>query len=154
MNARLQQPLSILGLPNFYVTDDVILFRYSAQTVAIYFGTSMVTMSAAEGSVHSYKTDCVTNPASPDLFAVAKSRYSPASIAKCDSLLYPALPRADLLAKYVKGFRDTVHFVCHIITINILLYTILFHYTMVMATFDWYRLQSLNVLCIYLVRVH
>ena len=77
------------------------MFRYSAQTVAVYFGTSMVTMSTAEGSVYSYKTDCVTNPGSPDLIAAAKSRYSPTRIAKCDSLLYPALPRADLLAKYV-----------------------------------------------------
>ena len=76
-------------------------FRYSAQTVAVYFGISMVTMSPAEGSSHPYQSGCISNPGSQELMAAAKSRYMPTKTAKCDQILLPALPIADLQAEYV-----------------------------------------------------
>ena len=79
----------------------ILYFRYSAQTVAIYFGISMVTMSPAEGSTHPYQSGCVSNPGSHELVSVAKSRYSPTKTTKCDQILLPALPTADLQVKCV-----------------------------------------------------
>ena len=83
-------------------------FRYSAQTVAVYFGISMVTMSPAEGSAHPYQSGCISNPGSHELTAAAKSRYTPTKTAKCEQILLPALPRADLQAQYVGVMCNTL----------------------------------------------
>lgn len=77
-----------------------ITFRYSAQTVAVYFGISTVTLSPAEGSTHPYQSDCISNPGSHELMTAAKSRYIPTKTTKCDQILLPALPKADLQAEY------------------------------------------------------
>ena len=58
-------------------------------------------MSPAEGDTHPYQSGCISNPGSHELIAAAKSHYTPTKTAKCDQILLPALPRADLQAEYV-----------------------------------------------------
>ena len=61
----------------------------------------MVTMSPADGSTHPYHSGCVSNPGSHELISAANSRYSPTKTTKCDQILLPALPVADLQVKCV-----------------------------------------------------
>ena len=61
-------------------------------------------MSPAEGNTLPYQPGCVTNPGSPELMSAAKSRYKPIKTTKCDQILLPALPKADLQVKYARVY--------------------------------------------------
>lgn len=93
--------------------------KYSAQTVAVYFGISMVTLSPAEGSTHPYQSDCISNPGSHELMTAAKSRYIPTKTTKCDQILLPALPKADLQAE-LPDVKDIDHPLPEVISVPLI----------------------------------